>query len=133
MLLIQPVKHYTVKPHSLLHTCCYRMYICVTACFILEFSHVSRSAPLSPNRMTSCGNRHETVAVSSLTTEVICDYRQQNILLLKGSTTNSVHANAQGIWFPLMPVLHCSSVPTLFQTDLFEISDRKPCEVTFFP
>ena len=92
MLLIWPVIHSTVKPHSLPHTCCYRMYICVTACFVLEFSCcVSRSAPLSPNGMTSCGDRYETVAVWSQNTDAICDYRPQDTLLLKGARTNCLY------------------------------------------
>jgi len=39
-------RHSTVKPHSRCHALCYIKYICVMACFVLEFSScVSRSRP----------------------------------------------------------------------------------------
>ena len=44
-------------------------------------------------------------------TDAIRDNLSQDTLLLKGTNHElSTHANAQGIWFPLMPVLHFSSV-----------------------
>ena len=68
------------------------MCICITACFVLEFSRcVSHSATLSPNGMTSCGDRCETVVVWNQNTDAICDYRPQNTLLLKGARTNCLY------------------------------------------
>ena len=78
-----------MKPHSRRHALCYIKYICVRACFVLEFSCcVSRSRPLARNDILCVLRDTLQLRCWNQNTDAIRDYRSQDTLLLKRARIN---------------------------------------------
>ena len=85
----RPEENNIVRPHW--HRKAYWMYICVTACFVLEFSCcVSRSPPFSPasnENLRMWVDRQTQMQCGSECTYAIRNNLSQGTLLLKGTKT----------------------------------------------
>ena len=112
----------------------YMMYICVTACFLFEFSCCVSSLHSLQACKWERGLRDKLqINCGRECTHAIRKKMSQATLLLKGTKTNCPSMLMLKGYHFFCCLLHLSLFPALFQTDLFEILNRKPCEGTFFP
>jgi hypothetical protein len=99
----------------------------------VSYSNFLAVYPTRQPGIRTWADRQAADAVWSQNTDAIYDYRSQDTLLINGTRTNCPYMLMPKVYGFLLWLCYILVQFPPYSSGLFEILDRKPCEVTFFP